>query len=78
MAEGSGPSEFDAYSVGLCYASVCTSLPDDDAAQELNWKWPTGISSRWSVADEPFRDGSPNPTPCERNPETHRHVLFSC
>jgi hypothetical protein len=61
----------------MCYASVCTSLSDDDATDELNLAWPTGIESRWTIADEAFADGTPNPAPCADAP-THRHLLFSC
>jgi hypothetical protein len=70
---------FTAYAVGLCSASVCTSLPDEEAAERLNAGHPTGISSRWEVAEEPtFADGTPNPQPCHDHPETHRHLLFHC
>ncbi|MGR6922602.1 hypothetical protein ACU635_50825 [[Actinomadura] parvosata] len=69
---------FDAYSVGLVCASVCTSLTDDQAAARLNEAHPTGITSRWEVADEPFANGDPNGRPCPDRPDTHRHLLFHC
>lgn len=70
---------FWAYSLGLCSASVCTSLPDDQATDRLNAEHPTGIDSRWSIADGPtFANGQPNPRPCDSWPDTHRHILFHC
>lgn len=71
------PEAIQIYSVGLCFASVCTSASDDDATVLLNKEFPTGISNGWSVSSENFADGSPNPSPC---PDTtgHRHVLFDC
>lgn len=69
---------FAAYSVGLVYASICTSLTDEQATARLNEQHPTGITSRWTVADEPFANGDPNPRPCNSHPDTHRHLLFTC
>lgn len=69
--------DFFCYSWGLVYASVCTSLSDEEATHQLNLTHPTGVSP-WKIADEPFRSGQPNPLPCERNPQTHRHILFNC
>ena len=70
------PAPFMAYSVGLCYASVCTRLSDDEATARLNALRPTGVGP-WRIADEAFADGSPNPSPCHDTPD-HRHVLFTC
>lgn len=69
-------SEFTAYTVGLCYASVCTSLSDEEATERLNTEHPSGVTP-WAIADEPFASGAPNPNPCE-DEDTHRHILFSC
>jgi hypothetical protein len=70
--------DFTAYAVGFVFASVCTSLTDAEATERLNLVHPTGISSRWSIADEPFRTGEPNGCPCNDRPDTHRHILFAC
>lgn len=67
---------FVAYNVGLCFASVCTSLDDLAATARLNNEHPTGVGP-WTVHCCPFADGSPNPSPCPDSPE-RRHVLFSC
>ena len=71
--------DFHAYSVGICYASACTSLPIEEATARLNDEHPTGISSQWAPSTAPtFRQGSPNPCPCPDHPETHKHYLFNC
>lgn len=70
--------EFDAYVVGPVYASVCTSLSDEEATRRLNAEHPTGIASAWAVSsDATFSGGQPNPCPCPQYPG-NRHVLFSC
>ena len=68
---------FRAYSVGLCYASVCTSLSLPETTKRLNLEHPTGISP-WEKADEKFRTGESNPCQCNENPQTHKHYLFVC
>lgn len=70
--------DFTAYSVGVVYASVCTALTDEAATNTLNQEHPTGIASRWSIADEPFADGTANGSACGDQPATHRHLLFTC
>lgn len=70
--------DFAAYAVGLCSASVCTSLPDSQATDRLNGTHPTGIASAWEIANEPFANGDANPRPCSNRPDTHRHLLFHC
>lgn len=69
---------FTAYAVGLVYASVCTSLTDTEATSRINTEHPTGVSSWWEIADEPFASGDPNGRPCDQRPATHRHLLFTC
>lgn len=69
---------FTVTAVGLCAAAVCTSLTNDEATGRLNTAHPTGISSRWELADKPFPNGDPNPGPCPDHPDTHRHLYFHC
>jgi hypothetical protein len=71
--------EFTAYAVGICYASVCTSLESiNEVARRLNAEHPTGVG-RWHPSEDPtFADGQPNPRPCDDHPATHRHILFNC
>jgi hypothetical protein len=69
--------DFCAYAVGLCYASVCTSLSLEEATQRLNAEHPTGLEHGWKLAAEAFRTGERNPCPCPDYAE-HWHFLFSC
>jgi hypothetical protein len=70
---------FEAYAVGITHASVCTSMPLEEATEELNATHPTGIESQWSLSENThFASGKPNPCPCEDHPETHKHYLFNC
>lgn len=66
------------YSMGLCYASVCTTLPDAEATSRMNLEHMPGTSHGWQIADEPFRNGDPNGRPCDQRPASHRHLLFEC
>lgn len=71
--------EFTAYSVGICCASVCTSLTPEDAEHQLNLEYPTGISSTWKLSeDKTFAGGKPMPCVCPDHPDTHKHYLFNC
>jgi hypothetical protein len=70
--------DFTIYSIGLIYASVCSSLPADEVAARMRME-PTGVHHWVPSTDATFSDGtSPNPCPCEQYPETHKHYLFSC
>lgn len=69
---------FEAYSVGICYASVCTDLPLNEATNRLNAEHMTGIQSQWKPSeDETWANGSPQPCECEDDP-TRKHYLFDC
>lgn len=72
-------AEFMPYSVGLVAASVCTSLPIEQATQRLNESHPTGVSP-WHLSDDKtFADGNTaNGSACPDHPETHKHYLFNC
>ncbi len=70
--------EFTAYGVGMVCASVCSTLPINEITRRLNVKHPTGIDSDCELSGELFSDGSPNPHPCDREPDTHKHYLFHC
>jgi hypothetical protein len=72
-------SDFEAYSVGICQASVCTSLSLRQAMKRLNAEHPTGIRSKWRISsDATFATGQKNGCPCDAHPATHRHYLFTC
>lgn len=68
------PPEFTAYAMGLCFASVCTTLTDVEATARLNAEHP-GVVWRVSPA-ETFKRGDPNGGACEEFPGSHRHLLF--
>lgn len=68
---------FWAYTVGVCSASVCSSLPLEEVTAQLNREHPTGISSQWTHSKESFADGSSNPWPCPDSP-ANKHYLFEC
>jgi len=72
--------DFEIYKIGLCCASVCSTLSLEETTERLNVEHPTGITSRWEPSkDATFADGkSPNPCPCNQNPTTHKHYLFNC
>ncbi|MGW5259626.1 hypothetical protein ACWEQG_01545 [Microbispora sp. NPDC004025] len=73
------PGEVSDYTgqIGLCTAIVCTALSTEEMTARLNTDHPTGISSRWEIADH-FPDGTPNGKPCDEQPGTRRHLLFEC
>ena len=73
-------AEFTAYSVGICAASVCTSLTDPkEIAARMNALHPTGISSDWTISeDKKFLSGDPMPCACSDHPATHKHWLLVC
>lgn len=69
------------YSTGIVACSVCASndLSPEQVEEEVNRISPTGISSNWRISEEEtFKDGIPNPCPCEQNPETRKHYLLHC
>lgn len=70
--------EFHVAEVGIVRAIVCTSLSDDEATKRLNEEHPTGISSRWEIDPIVLDDGTQTPCKCLDNPDTHRHIIFSC
>ena len=61
---------------GLCYATVCTSLSQDEAVARMKRR-PSGTTGGWCLSDEAFADGHPNPCACDRLPD-HTHYLFVC
>ncbi len=71
-------SDFSVYVLGLCTASACTSLTDEEASARINLEHPTGIDSSWEVSKEAFKTGEQNGTTCLDRPMTHRHLLFEC
>lgn len=67
---------FEAYSTGLCYASVCTNLSNDEATDRLNVENWTGVTP-WAISGGNFASGESNPCACTDRADC-RHILFEC
>lgn len=65
------------YAVGICYMSVCSDEPIENILEWVNKIYPTGISSQWQKADETFKTGQPNPSPCDVI-QGRQHWLLNC
>jgi len=71
--------DFQVYSLGLCFASVCSDLSPKEVVKEMNRTHPTGIFAEWMMStDQTFKSGEPNPCPCKDYPDTHKHYLLEC
>ena len=68
--------EFIVYFEGLCFASVCSSLSQQEVEAKMKMHL-CGISTGWVLSDKGFAGGEPNPSPCDQQPETHKHYLFA-
>ncbi len=68
------------YTEGPVCCSVCApvDMTPEEVTARVNIERPTGITSTWAVSDEDFASGQTNPTPCNSEPETHRHFLLKC
>jgi len=71
--------DFEAYRIGLDAASVCSSLSQDETVRRMNADHVLPSPLCWHLSkDKTFRGGEPNPCPCDRAPETHKHYLMNC
>ena len=68
------------YAVGLCAASACAlnESSKDDIERAVNREHMTGLDHRWTISEENFASGLPNPCPCDKEPEVRKHWLLSC
>lgn len=67
------------YAQGLCRASICTSLPIEEALARANTLDHPGTAQGWQMcADPAFHGGESNPCPCDTQPDTHKHYLLEC
>jgi hypothetical protein len=69
------------YALGLVSCSACApaSMTPEEVAAAVNELEPTGISSPWTVSEDPeFATGQPNPAPCDQEPEARKHYLMDC
>ena len=72
-----GNEAFVIYSTGLVHSSVCSSLTQEEVERRMSREF-TGITSHWRLSPDNFSTGESNPCPCNENPKTHNHYLFSC
>ena len=70
--------DFEIYSNGLVFCSVCSSLTQEETIRRVNVENTTGINSNCKILEEKFNSGEPNPCACNLYPKTHNHYLFSC
>ncbi len=69
---------FVIYTEGLIHASVCTDRPQSEVIAFMANRV-SGTTGGWSLSEkETFSTGEPNPCPCDKKPETHKHYLFNC
>lgn len=67
------------YAEGLVVCSVCSDGSLEETLAAVNAMNPTGLDHGWVLSQEPeFRDGAPNPCPCNTEPETRKHYLLEC
>jgi hypothetical protein len=70
--------EFEVYTSGLCYMSVCTNLADKTAVEDhANATNPAGTRHGWKVTEPFFRTGQTNPCACNNNTGKY-HWLLTC
>ncbi len=66
------------YSEGVFHCSVCLGDDQETMLREANRQFPAGTTNGWTLSDESFASGTPNPCPCTDKPDTHKHYLLSC
>lgn len=68
------------YTVGICSCSVCVPIKmrRKEIERRVNIRQPTGISSSWTISNDPtFKGGQPNPCLCHDD-EGRLHYLLHC
>ena len=76
ITAGDGP-EFMVYSEGLLYAWVCSPLHHSEVESRMASR-PCGTRHGWTLSDHSeLASGESNPCPCEDDPETRKHYLFT-
>ncbi|GEP12290.1 hypothetical protein [Methylobacterium gnaphalii] len=67
------------YARGLLMCSACAPAEMDGpaVAAAVSRDHPSGTELGWAIAKEPFRDGEPNPCPCNVD-AARRHWLLEC
>ena len=59
------------------FSVACSSLSLEEVKKRMARK-PCGTTHGWVFSEEPFPKGEPNPTPCDKFPDSHKHFLFLC
>lgn len=59
------------------FSVACSSLSKDEVIARMARR-PCGTRHGWQFSEETFPKGEPNPCPCGKFPETHKHYLFAC
>jgi hypothetical protein len=70
--------DFTVLKWGLLYAAVCSSLTPEETTRRLNREMPSGTRNGWTLSEQSFADGLPNPCPCPECKKTHKHYLYEC
>lgn len=70
-------AHFEIYAQGIVHTSVCSTLGPEETTARLNVESPTGLDHGWHITDQTFKDGTPNPCPCNQDP-SRKHYLFTC
>lgn len=69
----------EVYSEGILVACVCTDDSLEEAIRFANTHNHPGTSLGWQPSkDTHFATGAPNPCPCDKYPDTHKHYLLEC
>jgi hypothetical protein len=68
-------TDFNVYSVGFCYAAVCSNMGVDETLRRLDAEYPADWGV-WKPAEEQFRPPKGYVCQCDQSPETHKHYLF--
>jgi hypothetical protein len=71
-------SDVEIYSEGFCCMSVCSVLSPQETVDHVNRASPSGTTNGWRLSsDKEFRQGEPNPCPCDRD-AARTHYLLNC
>lgn len=74
-------SKVTVYSMGPLSCSVCApnDMTPKEVEADVNLNNPSGTMNGWKIStDSHFRQGKPNPCPCDQDPENRRHFLMDC
>ncbi len=71
-------TEFQVYSVGACFSSVCSALSIEETTKRVNEMLSPNNEIEWKLNDDKkFANGTPMPHQCPDH-AANKHYLFSC